>query len=148
MAALLGKEADQVTFIVSFTGRYVYQMISYGFEDLEVFIYYCCYNSSVTAGHDSYFNMSTSVQAGLLMSQPFLDLGIKFESRNVALGNNPCTPYDVCVKYFAGTDADIVIWEQTYFCEGKPIIEQFVRQSQLMSNPPVVVFSDSHSGKW
>ena len=45
-------------------------------------------------------------------------LSIELDSRNVALGNNPCTPYDVCVKYFGGLDADIVHWEQSYFCDG------------------------------
>lgn len=82
------------------------------------------------------------------MRTAFSALGIELDSRNVALGNNPCTPYDVCVKFFAGLDADIVHWEQTYFCEGRHIIEQFVRQALLIPSQPVVVFSESHTGKW
>jgi hypothetical protein len=106
-------------------------------------------HSSVTAGHDSHFNASTPVQTGLIMHAAMKSIGIELESRNVALGNNPCTPYDVCVKYFCGEDADIVHWEQTYFCaDRRPIIEQFIRQALVMKSKPLVVFSDSHSGKW
>ncbi len=82
------------------------------------------------------------------MKPAFAAMGIDLDSRNVALGNNPCTPYDVCVKYFAGLDADIVHWEQTYFCEGRQIIEQFIRQAMLIPSQPIVVFSESHTGKW
>ncbi len=39
-------------------------------------------------------------------------MDVMLDSRNVALGNNPCTPYDMCVKFFVGLDADIVHWEQ------------------------------------
>lgn len=105
--------------------------------------------SSVTAGHDSHFNASTPVQTGLIMKPAFDAIGIQLESRGVALGNNPCTPYDACVKFFCGDDADVVHWEQTYFCaDNRPIIEQFIRQASFMKSQPVVVFSDSHSGKW
>ena len=82
------------------------------------------------------------------MKDSFSPLGIDLLTRNVALGNNPCTPYDVCVKYFAGVDADIVLWEQTYFCDGSPVIEQFIRQAMAMPSKPIVVFSDSNTGKW
>ena len=84
--------------------------------------------SSVAAGHDSYFNQSYPVLVGQTMKPVFDALGIQLVSRNVALGNNPCMPYDICVKIFAGLDADIVQWEQTYNCGDSPILEQFVRQ--------------------
>lgn len=92
--------------------------------------------------------MSTPIQAGVIMKNVFSILDINLDSRNVALGNNPCTPYDVCVKYFAGLDADIVHWEQSYFCDGKPIIEQFLRQASLIPSKPIVVFSESQTGNW
>lgn len=82
------------------------------------------------------------------MKPAFDAMGIELDSRNVALGNNPCTPYDVCVKYFAGTDADVIHWEQTYFCEGRAIIEQFIRQALTLPTQPIIVFSESHTGKW
>ena len=105
-------------------------------------------NSSVTAGHDSLFNASTPVQTGLIMQPVLAKLDVELDSRNVALGNNPCTPYDVCVKYFAGLDADVVHWEQSYFCEGRAIMEQFVRQASFMPSRPIVVFSESQTGTW
>lgn len=114
--------------------------------------------SSVTAGHDSPFNQSfpiltgkllqhcpsysTSecdddrVSIGKLMSPAFEPLGINIISRNAAMGNNPCMPYDICVRTFAGSDADIVHWEQSFNCfisesdiSSKSMFEQFVRQS-------------------
>jgi len=68
---------------------------------------------------------------GELMKSSLDALDIALDSRNVALGNNPCTPYDVCVKYFGGLDADIVHWEQSYFCDGGNVIEQFIRQGAI-----------------
>lgn len=104
--------------------------------------------SSVTAGHDNHFNFSTPVVAGQYMQAAFSALDIDLESRNMALGNNPCTPYDVCVKFFAGVDADIVHWEQTYFCWDAPIFEQFVRQATTSPSQPIVVFSQSDTAHW
>jgi len=132
--------------------------------------------SSVTAGHDSPFNVSFPVQTGVKMTPAFVPLGIELISRNAAMGNNPCMPYDVCVRAFAGEDADIgerrcfqseiikktiiitktkfiyisVHWEQSYNCmSGHPdILEQFIRQSVQMPSRPVVVFSDSATSNW
>jgi len=82
------------------------------------------------------------------MKGSFTDVDIDFVSRNVALGNNPCMPYDICVKYFAGLDADIVHWEQSYFCDGSPLMEQFIRQAMTIPSKPIVVFSESNTGHW
>eukprot|EP00598_Pedospumella_elongata_P005182 CAMPEP_0184974064 /NCGR_PEP_ID=MMETSP1098-20130426/5635_1 /TAXON_ID=89044 /ORGANISM="Spumella elongata, Strain CCAP 955/1" /LENGTH=444 /DNA_ID=CAMNT_0027496585 /DNA_START=51 /DNA_END=1382 /DNA_ORIENTATION=+ len=122
--AALSNPAEKTKFVISFTG------------------------SSVTAGHDSFFNASTPVVAGTYLTSAFEAIGIDLDSRNVALGNNPCTPYDVCVKLFAGMDADIVHWEQSYFCDGQPIIEQFIRQAHSLPSRPLIIFSDSNTGKW
>jgi hypothetical protein len=110
--------------------------------------------SSVTAGHDTPFNESFPVRTGQLMAPPLEAVGIKLESRNAAMGNNPCVPYDLCPKTFAGADADLVHWEQSYNCfahdVGKtgPVFEQFIRQSVHMRKHPVVVFSDSATPNW
>jgi hypothetical protein len=148
LTALAPSSSGAVKFVISFTGRYVCNFFAFRFrvpcESLPL-----PFTSSVTAGHDSHFNASTPVQTGLILQPAFEPLGITLESRGVALGNNPCTPYDVCVKFFCGDDADVVHWEQTYFCaDNRPIIEQFIRQAAFMSSQPIVVFSDSHSGKW
>jgi len=124
LAAAKTDKKEPTKFVISFTG------------------------SSVTAGHDSHFNKSTPIVAGDYLTPAFAAMDIELDSRNVALGNNPCTPYDVCVKFFAGLDADMVHWEQSYFCEGRPIIEQFIRQAMAMPSKPLVIFSESHTGKW
>lgn len=73
------------------------------------------------------FNQTTTPLVGQMMSGPLAAMGVELESRNVALGNNPCIPYDICMKVFAGEDADMVHWEQNYFCTGDPM-EYFIRQ--------------------
>lgn len=68
--------------------------------------------SSVTAGHDSPFNLSFPVLTGKVMESALRAAGVTLETRNAAMGNNPCLPYDICIRPFAGADADIVHWEQ------------------------------------
>lgn len=104
--------------------------------------------SSVTAGHDSHFNQSTPVVVGEYMRQAFDAVDVKLDSRNVALGNNPCMPYDLCIKFFAGYDADVVHWEQNYFCEGSPLMEQFIRQAMTIPTRPIVIFGESNTAHW
>jgi len=107
--------------------------------------------SSVTAGQDSFFNQSTPIVTGNLLKPAFDALNIDFIAKNVALIGNPCMPYDVCLKIFVGLDADIVHWEQTYFCGpfgATYILEQFVRQAMSIPTRPIVVFSESSTGHW
>lgn len=109
--------------------------------------------SSVTAGHDSPFNTSFPVQTGLLMAPALGALGITVDSRNAAMGNNPCLPYDVCPRTFAGPDADVVHWEQSFNCFGsdnnaRVVFEQFIRQSMGLPNRPIVVFTSSDTPNW
>jgi hypothetical protein len=51
-----------------------------------------------------------------IMKPVFSSLHIELIVRNVAMGNNPCLPYDICVSTFAGSDSDMVHWEQSYNC--------------------------------
>lgn len=104
--------------------------------------------SSVTAGHDILYNESYPFITGNYMRDSFAAVDITLDSRNVALGNNPCLPYDVCVKTFAGLDADVAVWEQNYFCDGQPPMEQFIRQSMAMPTQPIVVFTEAQTGHW
>jgi len=104
--------------------------------------------SSVAAGHDSHFNFSYPVVAGEMMASAFAAMDVVVDARNMALGNNPCFPYDICVKIFANVDADIIHWEQTYNCGGKPILEQFVRQAMSIPTMPIIVFSESFTAHW
>ena len=73
--------------------------------------------SSVTAGHDVRFNLTVSELTRLNMKPAFDIAGIELEVINGAMGNNPCMPYDICVKAYAGLDADIIQWEQVSRCK-------------------------------
>ena len=73
--------------------------------------------TSVTAGHDVKFDVSVSELTRQNMKPAFDIAGIEFEVINGAMGNNPCMPYDICVKAFAGLDADIIQWEQVSRCK-------------------------------
>ena len=119
------------------------------FDNEEMFVI-SFMGSSVTAGHDSPFNKSFPVIVGEIMRPALAPLSLKVVSRNAAMGNNPCMPYDVCVRAFAGSDADIVHWEQSYNCmtNSHIILEQFIRQSIALPKRPVVVFSDSATPNW
>jgi hypothetical protein len=107
--------------------------------------------SSVTAGHDSPFNLSYPVLTGLTMAPAFAPLKINLISRNDAMGNNPCMPYDACVATFSGPNADIVHWEQQFNCyfDNDPrMVEQFIRQAMLMKSVPIVVIAGSITPNW
>lgn len=117
-------------------------------EDHKVAFTISFSGSSVTAGHDSHFNHSTPIVAGEYMREAFTALDVQLHTHNFALGNNPCMPYDLCIKFFAGFDADVVIWEQNYFCEGSPLMEQFIRQAMTIPTRPIVAFSESNTGHW
>jgi hypothetical protein len=109
--------------------------------------------SSVAAGHDSMFNESFPIATKGLMEPAFKAAGIELVTRNAAIGNNPCLPYDACVRVFAGPDADIVHWEQSYNCFGsdgkaRVAFEQFIRQSLALPSHPVVIFTNSETPNW
>jgi len=109
--------------------------------------------SSVTAGHDSPYNSSFPMLTRTLLSNAFAAIGITLEVRNGAVGNNACIPYDVCSKTFAGSDADVIVWEQSYNCKGyiandAYMFELFIRQTLTMPHLPIIVFTDSHTPNW
>ncbi len=109
--------------------------------------------SSVTAGHDTPFNMTFSELTGSYMEKPLDSLGIKVISRNGAMGNNPCIPYNLCVKTYTGEDTDIIHWEQTFNCGGadhnfRSVYEPFVRMALRLESHPILVFSDSVTPNW
>ena len=62
--------------------------------------------SSVTAGHDTHFNISVSQLTENVMTPAFDELGVKLVVINGAMGNNRCLPYDACVKVFASPESD------------------------------------------
>ena len=104
--------------------------------------------SSVAAGHDSEFEFSYPMVTGDWLKPAFSAVGIDLVTTNNAIANNPCMPYDLCVAAFAGQDADIVHWEQSYNCFDAPIYEQFARQAGFLPKSPIVVYSQSETHHW
>jgi hypothetical protein len=69
--------------------------------------------SSVTAGHDNYFSESFPFVMERRIAPLFARiLNVTVVTRNHALGNNPCYPYDACVSTHIGDDVDFLAWEQ------------------------------------
>jgi len=105
--------------------------------------------SSVTAGHDNFFNESYPMVVERNLVPIFNKLGIHLEVRNVALGNNPCYPYDACISTHAGDDVDLITWEQSMNCGRDPNpVEAFLRSAARMPKRPMVVFMNSGTPFW
>jgi len=68
-------------------------------------------SSSVTAGHDNYFNQSYPMIFKKRMAPIFEALGIDLIVHNIAQGANSCTPYSLCYESMGGWDPDFVNWE-------------------------------------
>lgn len=109
--------------------------------------------SSVTAGHDNFFNLSTTEVLRELMTTPLqsANLGVQVIVRNQALGGIQCFPYDICASTFTGQDVDILQWEQTYFCfndKATWAAEGMIRAALQTPGSPLVVFADSSTGPY
>lgn len=68
--------------------------------------------SSVTAGHDNYYNQSYPMIVQKRLGDIFKSLGVELEVRDIALGANPCSPYVLCYESMGGADPDFLNWEQ------------------------------------
>jgi hypothetical protein len=68
--------------------------------------------SSVTAGHDSYFEEAFPQVFYLNLAPVLSKLHVNLTVRNHALGNNPCYAYDACIETHMGDDLDLLTWEQ------------------------------------
>jgi hypothetical protein len=101
--------------------------------------------TSVTAGHDNYFNASYPIVFGEIVKPAFKAAGVELESRNFAMGNNPVIPYDLCVQTLAGSDVDIVSWEQSMMCarSAPNCMEIFTRNALRIPSMPSVLIVDA-----
>ena len=72
--------------------------------------------SSVTAGYDVPYMLAFPFLFENRLKSLLETFNVHIEARNVAMGNNPCLPYNGCVRTFAGRDADIVHFEHFYDC--------------------------------
>lgn len=66
--------------------------------------------SSVTAGHDNYYNQSYPKVFERRMRPVFDALQVGLAVRNIAVGSLGCEPYNSCYEAFGGSDPDFVTW--------------------------------------
>lgn len=84
--------------------------------------------SSVTAGHDGYFNESYPIIFERRVSSVFRHLDISLIVHNIAHGTNKCYPSDQCYEAMGGYDPDWIGWEQSFDCgRDKGIFEVMAR---------------------
>jgi len=103
--------------------------------------------SSVTAGHDSYFNQSFPMIVKQRMTPAFKKLGINLVVRNIALGANPCIPYTYCYESMGGLDPDFLAWEQAYNCGHAPEVYETLARIAHQTRQHTVTYY-SASGAW
>ena len=103
--------------------------------------------SSVTAGHDSYYNQSYPSILKKRMAPIFDALKVDLKVHNIAQGANNCIPYNLCLEAMGGDDPDFLSWEQSYNCgRDEPIFELVGRIAAHSANKAVVYFAAS--GAW
>ena len=72
--------------------------------------------SSVTAGHDNWYNQSYPFVAERRLAPVLAAVGVELVVRNIAMGSNNCLPYDYCYNAQGGEGADFLSWEQSFNC--------------------------------
>ena len=98
--------------------------------------------SSVTAGHDNYYNESYPSVFERRMEGVFRALNIDFQVHNIAHGTNKCRPSDLCYEAMGGYNADWLGWEQSFDCgRDRGIFELMARTAYW--NRAVLYFSAS-----
>jgi hypothetical protein len=100
--------------------------------------------SSVTAGHDNYYNQSYPLVVRNHLTPIFDMLGVDLNVHNIAQGANPCVPYDLCYESMGGFDPDFVNWEQSYNCgHDAGAFELMARLAGYSKNKAIVYYSAS-----
>ncbi|KAJ1408059.1 hypothetical protein B484DRAFT_201057 [Ochromonadaceae sp. CCMP2298] len=103
--------------------------------------------SSVTAGHDSYFNQSYPLIVQKHMGPILRTLGVQLVVHNIAQGANNCIPYTLCYESMGGFDPDFVNWEQSYNCgHEEPVFEAVARLASMSARKAIAYYSAS--GAW
>jgi hypothetical protein len=88
--------------------------------------------SSVTAGHDNYFNESWPLVYEQTTKKSFQALGIDLQVHNIAHGANDCRPSNLCYEALGGDHPDWIGWEQSYNCgKDKGIFEILARTAMF-----------------
>lgn len=84
--------------------------------------------SSVTAGHDNYYNQSYPFVFERRVKPIFDALAVELQVHNIAQGANNCRPSDHCYAAMGGDNADFYGWEQSFNCgRSKDVMEFMAR---------------------
>lgn len=84
--------------------------------------------SSVTAGHDNYFNQSFPIVFEHRMKPIFNHLNVDLQVHNIAMGANGCRPSNYCYETQGGDNPDWIQWEQSFNCgKDKGVFELIAR---------------------
>ena len=84
--------------------------------------------SSVTAGHDNYYNQSYPFVLERRLKPIFKALGVNLLVHNIAMGANGCRPSNYCYETMGGDNPDWILWEQSFNCgRDKGVFELIAR---------------------
>ena len=86
--------------------KFAYKMVKKNQKFLMIFG-----GSSVTAGHDNYFNQSYPMIVKKRMKPILEAVGVDMQVHNIAQGANNCIPYVMCYESMGGLDPDFVNFE-------------------------------------
>ena len=101
--------------------------------------------SSVTAGHDNYYNASWPAVLQRVMRPVARAAGITFTVRNAAQGGGESfAPAQHCIANAVGDDVDFVNWEWQYFGPQPSDQEVFIRSAAMLPKRPAVYFVTLH----
>lgn len=105
--------------------------------------------TSVTAGHDNFFNQSYPVVFGRILQPVFEAAGVGLVVRNHAMGNNPAVPSAFCVGAQLGEDTDVAVWEFGMMVGGPLMlahVELWLRNALALPKRPALLFLDPGEG--
>ena len=86
--------------------------------------------SSVTAGHDNWFNESYPLVFRRRMQGMYDALNVPLTVRNIAQGASNCFPSNFCYTAMGGNTPDWLNWEQSYNCgKAHGVYEQVAREA-------------------
>jgi hypothetical protein len=152
-----GEDADKLFATMHFINRGVIQrklvravLQPYGDgEDANPFVI-AFSGTSVTAGHDNFFNQSYPLVFERELSRSFTAAGIDLVVRNHAMGNNPAMPSCFCVGSQLGSDTDVAVWEFGMMVQGLDAVvslETWIRNALFLPKQPAVMVLDPGGGE-
>lgn len=97
--------------------KFAIKMLANGIENTTFLMIFG--GSSVTAGHDNFYNQSWPFVFERRMKPLFEAVGVTLKVHNIAQGANNCRPSNLCYEAMGGLPgikADFIGWEQSFNC--------------------------------